>query len=95
MTRYARTISQVKEGLINRCFQACSNKYAKIRSIAVDLGPPRRPFHPSTSHHGTRHVDDAGIDDGAPAHLQAVLLEVLINQVKQLIAQIMNKSEMP
>ena len=43
---------------------------------------------------GTRRVDDAGIDYGAPVHLQAVLLEVLITQVKQLIAPIMALHEM-
>ncbi len=36
----------------------------------------------------TRCTDDAGVDDGAPGDLQPVLLQVLIDQVEQVIAQI-------
>ena len=37
---------------------------------------------------GTRCIDDAGIDDGPSAYLQPILLEILIDQMKQLIAQV-------
>lgn len=37
---------------------------------------------------GTRCADDAGIDDGAAGYLHPVVLEVLVHQVEQLVAQI-------
>ena len=37
---------------------------------------------------GTRCADDTGVDDSASRYLQAVLLQILIYQVKQLITQI-------
>ena len=37
----------------------------------------------------TRRIDDTGVNDGPAGYLQPVLLEVLIDQVKQMIAQIM------
>ena len=37
---------------------------------------------------GTRRADDAGVNDGAARYLQAVLLQILIYQVEQLITQV-------
>ena len=42
----------------------------------------------------TRRIDDTGIDDGAPAYFQAIFLEVLINQIKQTVAQTMTLHQM-
>lgn len=38
---------------------------------------------------GTRRADNTGIDDSASAYLQAIFLQVLIDQIKQSITQIM------
>ena len=38
---------------------------------------------------GTRSTDDAGVNDGAPGYLQPIFLEVLIDQVEQMVAQVM------
>jgi len=37
---------------------------------------------------GTRGIDDTGIDNGPSVYFQTVLLEILIDQMKQLVAQI-------
>lgn len=37
---------------------------------------------------GTRRADDAGIDNGTSGYLQAILLQILIHQVEQLITQV-------
>ena len=42
----------------------------------------------------TRSTDDAGVNDGTSGDLQPVFLEVLIDQVEQMIAQIMFLHEM-
>lgn len=39
-------------------------------------------------------VDDTGIDDSAPVHLQAIFLQILIDQIKQSISQIMALHQM-
>ena len=39
-------------------------------------------------------VDDTGIDDGSPVYLQAIFLEILIDQIEQSISQVMALHQM-